>query len=414
MPLISVDDHLAACLALASPLAVERARLSQADGRILAEPVVAGVALPGFDNSAMDGYAVLAADVAGAGPEQPVRLRVVDDLPAGRAATRAVVAGEAIRIMTGAPLPPGADTIVQVEHTDAGTDHVTVFQPAPIARHIRRTGEDVAVGDVVLAAGTRLGPRQIAQVAAVGLAEVVVARRPRVLVLATGSELVEPGSLLAPGQIYESNGHQLAAAVRAAGGVALFPGIVPDDDAALRATLAEHLPDVDLVLTSGGVSAGAYDTVKEVLRATGTVDFVRVAMQPGMPQGCGRLADATTPGRQVPIITLPGNPVSTYVSFEVFVRPVLAVLTGRSTARPAVPATATAGWRVPAAKRQYARVRLTWSPRGAEVAPVAAQRSHLIAELAGANALAVVGEDVTEVVAGDEVTCWLLSDGDLA
>ncbi len=407
MSLRPVHDQLAACLALSSPQPAQVVPLRESAGRVLAESITSPISLPAFDNSAMDGYAVHVSDVAAASREHPVTLAVVDDLPAGRFRGEPFEPGTTVRIMTGAPIPPGTGAVVQVEHTDAGTELVQVFEPVHAGQHLRAAGEDVTAGELVLEQGSELTASRIGLLAAIGVSEVAVRVKPRVLVLATGSELVAPGGTLAPGQIYESNGHLLTAAVAEAGGVPVQPPIVPDEPDALRATLREHLDDVDLVVTSGGVSAGAYDTVKEVLAATGSVVFTKVAMQPGMPQGCGTVASAS--GRQVPIITLPGNPVSTFVSFEVFARPVLRSMLGLAKLeRPVLAATAERGWASPRGKEQYARVRLTLTGGVPTVTPVGGQRSHLVADLASSNALAIVPPEVTQVQAGDSVACLLL------
>lgn len=405
--LLPVADHLADCLALAHPLPTTTLPLAQARGLALAAPVFSSVALPGFDNSAMDGYAVHPADVATATAEHPVRLSVIDDLPAGAFREQPFPAGTAVRIMTGAALPPQTRAVIQVEHTDGGTQTVTIYSPVTTGTNLRYAGEDVAVGAQLLAAGDELDARRIGLLAAAGVAQVEVRPRPRVLVLATGSELVEPGDPLQPGQIYESNGHQLAAAVIEAGGEPIRPAIVVDEAPALLATLAEHVPAADLVITSGGVSAGAYDTVKEVLREFGTVDFRKVAMQPGMPQGCGTLADGD---RAVPILTLPGNPVSTFVSFEVFARPVLRRLAGHSRLhRRRIPVRVADGWSSPPGKAQYARVALDSDGLQVSARPVGAQRSHLIADLAESDGLVIVPPDTTVTEAGETLECLLLT-----
>ena len=348
----SVEEHRAAVAELLAPLPVERVPLGRARGRVLAEALVAGIALPPFDNSAMDGYAVRAADVAGATEVDPRELPVTADIPAGRTDVPPLAPGTAHRIMTGAPLPAGADTVVQVEHTDGGLDRVRVLRAPAAGTSVRRAGEDVVAGQVVLPAGTVLGAPQIGVAAAVGAASLPVRRRPTVLVLSTGSELVAPGTPLQLGQIYESNGPMLAAAVEDAGGVADLLRFVPDDVAHLHRVLDDRLAagTVDLVLTSGGISAGAYEVVKEALAGRG-VEFVKVAMQPGGPQGVGRVGG-------VGVVALPGNPVSSHVSFEVFVRPVLRAALGhphperpRVTAALAAPLTSTAG------RRQYRRGR---------------------------------------------------------
>ena len=397
----SVEEHRAAVAELLPPLPVERVPLGRARGRVLAEALVAGIALPPFDNSAMDGYAVRAADVAGAAEGDPRELPVTADIPAGRTDVPPLAPGTAHRIMTGAPLPAGADTVVQVEHTDGGLDRVRFLQAPAAGTSVRRAGEDVVAGQVVLPAGTVLGPPQIGVAAAVGAASLPVRRRPTVLVLSTGSELVAPGTPLRLGQIYESNGPMLAAAVEEAGGVADLLRFVPDDVAHLHRVLDEHLAagTVDLVLTSGGISAGAYEVVKEGLGGRG-VEFVKVAMQPGGPQGVGRVGG-------VGVVALPGNPVSSHVSFEVFVRPVLRAAHGhqqperpRVTAALAAPLTSTAG------RRQYRRGVV--DAVAGTVAEVGGPPSHLLGALARADCFFVVPEETTELPAGSPVEVWLL------
>jgi molybdopterin molybdotransferase len=405
--LISVDRHLADCLAAVGPLAVESVPLRRARGRVLASDIASPIALPGFDNSSMDGFAVRVGDVAGV----PVVLPVSGESAAGGPAPGALAGGAAMRIMTGAPLPDGADAVVPVEWTGGWADGTTVrVDRAPDAgAHVRRAGEDVGAGETVLTSGTSLTSRHVALLAAVGCADVPVHRAPRVAVLSSGSELVPPGTPLGAGQIHDSNGYGLAAAAEALGATAAYLGIVPDDAPSVRAALSEAAGGADLVLTSGGVSAGVYDTVKEVLTALGTVRFVKVAMQPGMPQGFGTIEG-------VPIFTLPGNPVSSMVSFEVFVRPVLRALAGvrDPASAPTVTAVADAPWRSPENRRQFARaVLLPASGRGRpRVRAVGAQGSHLVADLAAATCLAVVPEGVGAVAAGDELVCLPLSEED--
>jgi molybdopterin molybdotransferase len=397
----SVEEHRAAVAELLPPLPVERVPLGRARGRVLAEALVAGIALPPFDNSAMDGYAVRAADVAGAAEGDPRELPVTADIPAGRTDVPPLAPGTAHRIMTGAPLPAGADTVVQVEHTDGGLDRVRVLQAPAAGTSVRRAGEDVVAGQVVLPAGTVLGPPQIGVAAAVGAASLPVRRRPTVLVLSTGSELVAPGTPLRLGQIYESNGPMLAAAVEEAGGVADLLRFVPDDVAHLHRVLDDRLAagTVDLVITSGGISAGAYEVVKDALAGRG-VEFVKVAMQPGGPQGVGRVGG-------VGVVALPGNPVSSHVSFEVFVRPVLRAALGhqhperpRVTAALAAPLTSTAG------RRQYRRGVV--DAVAGTVAEVGGPPSHLLGALARADCFFVVPEETTELPAGSPVEVWLL------
>ncbi|GAA4850312.1 gephyrin-like molybdotransferase Glp [Pseudonocardia benzenivorans] len=397
----TVDEHRAVVASLVPPAPVVEVPLSQALGRVLAADVVATVALPPFDNSAMDGYAVRAAEVAAASEDAPVALPVAEDIPAGRTDVPTLQPGTAHRIMTGAPMPAGADAVVQVELTDGGVEQVAVRRGPAAGTHVRRAGEDVRPGTTVLTAGTVLGPPQVGLLAAIGLPTVAVRRPPRVLVLSTGSELVEPGAPLAPGQIYESNGPMLAAAVREAGGEAELLRFVPDDVEVFASLLAEKAGDVDLILTSGGVSAGAYEVVKDALRDRG-VEFVRVAMQPGGPQGAGRL-DGDGPA----VVTLPGNPVSSLVSFEVFVRPALRAAMGHPhPLRPVVSAALAEALVSPPDKRQFRRGVLDASD--GTVAEVGAPASHLLASLALADCLIVVPEGVSAVDKGVAVEVWLL------
>ena len=398
----SVDEHrriVAALLPLAHTVSVP---LEQAQGRPLAEDLVAARALPAFDNSAMDGYAVRAAEVAGATASSPVVLPVPEDIPAGRVDGPALAPGTAHRIMTGAPLPAGADAIVQVEHTDAGVDRVEITVPAAAGRHIRRAGEDVVTGAVVLPAGISLGPAQLGLLSALGYPQAQVRAPLRVLVLSTGSELVEPGQPLRHGQIHESNGLMLASAVRAAGAIAEQRHFVSDDDAQFLAALdTAAANDIDLVITSGGVSAGAYEVVKDSLAGRG-VEFAKVAMQPGMPQGAGRYNGTA-------VVALPGNPVSAMVSFEVFIRPALRAAMGyRAAERTRVQAPLGESLTSPAGKRQFRRG--TLDRASGSVVTMGPPGSHHLRAMAASDCLLELPEDVTELAAGTLVQVWDLED----
>jgi molybdopterin molybdotransferase len=391
----SVAEHRAAVAALLGPLPVIDATLPDCLGLVLAREVTAMVALPPFDNSAMDGYAVRAQDIANA----PVTLPVAEDIPAGRVDGPTLRPGTAHRIMTGAPMPPGADTIVQVELTDAGTTQVEIGQAVPEGVHLRRLGEDVAKGAPVLAAGTVLGAPQLGLAAAVGYATLPVRRPPHVLILSTGSELVEQGTPLLHGQIYESNSVLLAAAVREVGARASVLRFVPDDIAAFHDAIKSRAGDVDLLVTTGGVSAGAYEVVKDALTGQG-VEFLRVAMQPGGPQGLGRYDG-------LPVVTLPGNPVSAALSFELFVRPALRAAMGHPQPdRPHAHARLVSPLRSPSGKRQYRRAR--HDEGMVEVIPVGGPGSHLLASFAASNCLIEIPEDMTDLAAGDQVDLLLL------
>lgn len=389
----TVDEHLVSVLAGIGPLAPLELTLLDAHGCVLAEHVAATHPLPPFDNSAMDGYAVRAADIAGATESTPVTLPVVGDVAAGSSTPYSVQPGLCVRIMTGAPMPPGADAVVPQEWTDEGLAQVAIRSAATIGAHVRRAGEDVTPGTVVLTAGTHLGATQVGLLAAVGRERVLARPRPRVVILSTGSELVDPGQPLTPGKIPDANSTLLTAAAHEAGAIAFRVGIVPDDPRQLLDTLEDQLIRADLVLTSGGVSVGAYDVVKDALGRLGTVAFDKVAMQPGMPQGFGRIGPDDTP-----FFGLPGNPVSAYVSFEVFVRPVLRRMLGvEPITRPIVRARLTDRVSSPPDKRSFARGWLAVEDGKYVVTPVGGSGSHLIASLSAANALVVVPESATEL-----------------
>lgn len=396
----TVDEHLAGILEAIEELPPFAQQILDAHGCALCEDVVATFDLPQFDNSAMDGYAVRAEDVVGATEDDPIVLPVVGDVAAGVEKVLAVAPGLALRIMTGAPIPHGADTVVPVEWTDGGVAKVAIYHGAEAGRFIRRRGEDVVVGQHLAGPGTVIDAKQIAVLTASGRDRVRVRPRPRVVVLSTGSELREPGQTLGEGQIYDSNSYTLAAAAKEAGAIVYRVGVVPDDSRKFMDVLEDQLVRADLVVTSGGVSMGAYDIVKQVLGQLGTVEFTTVAMQPGMPQGFGVVGDDRTP-----IFTLPGNPVGAYVSFQLFVKPALRKMVGLLPyVTPTVSATAVQGWRSSPDKRQFTRVEYSIGPDGAgRVTPVSGPGSHLVGGLSRANALAVVPEDTTAVSPGDTV-----------
>ena len=396
----SVDEHLAEVLATVAPLHPLEVGLLDAHGCVLAEDVVAPAPIPGFDNSAMDGYALRASDV----PVVPTVLPVVGDVAAGPASSLRVQQGLSVRIMTGAVVPEGADTVVPVEWTDGGIAQVRVDRQPQPGGFIRRAGEDVQAGETVLTAGSYLGSAQIGLAAAVGRSRLLVRPRPRVVVVSTGSELVEPGSPIGLGQLPDSNSLALTAACIEAGAIAYRVGIVPDDGKRLMDALEDQLVRADLLITSGGVSVGAYDVVKEVLSRLGTVGFHKVAMQPGMPQGFGVIGPDRTP-----VFGLPGNPVSALVSFEVFVRPALRRMLGaESLTRPVVTARTTTDLTASRDKRAFLRVSLEVRDGAYVVSPVSGPGSHLVAGMARANALAVVPEGVERIAAGEPVQAVML------
>jgi molybdopterin molybdotransferase len=392
---ISVDDYRARVLAGIAALHPTSTPLLDALGLVVADDIRTSRPMPGFDNSSMDGYAVRSSDFAGASGD--VVLTVIDDLPAGAGAGVTITAGCAARIMTGAPVPAGADCVVPIEQTDGGVSTVTVQSIPTAGAYIRRAGEDLQQGSLAVPRGSIVTTRNLALIASCDLSIVPTRPRPRVVVMSTGSELVAPGSAVAFGQVVDCNSYLLAAAAAEAGAEVTRIGPVSDSFEEFTAALEQHAATADLIITSGGVSMGAYDTVKEVLTARGGVEFLKVAMNPGMPQGFGRVDG-------VPIITLPGNPVSTFVSFEAFVRPAIRKMLGHANLlRPERTATITESITSPGGKRQFARGTVSGRDR-LEVTPVGGQGSHVIGGLSRANCIIVIPETVTEVRAGSSVS----------
>jgi molybdopterin molybdotransferase len=384
----SVDEHRQAILDDLDPMAAVAQPLLDALDLACAEDVVAPISLPSFDNSAMDGYAVRVEDVRGASPDSPVTLPVVGEIGAGQARLLALGPGAAAKIMTGAPVPNGADAVVPYEWTDRGADSVRIEQAPEPQQHIRPAGDDIAEGDLLVHEGDVLGPRRLGLLASVGRASVLAPPRPRVVILSTGSELRDPGGRLGHDSIFDGNSFLLAAAARRAGAIPYRVGIL-----------------ADVVVTSGGVSQGDYDVVKAALAPQG-VWFGPVAMQPGKPQGYGRVGED-----RVPIFTLPGNPVSAYISFQVFVLPALRKLMGkRPYDVPTIAARLTRAFSSPAGRRQYRRGEVGTDDRGTYVDLVGGAGSHLVGDLASANCLIVVPEDVTSVEAGESVEVLMLEE----
>lgn len=404
MSLISVDEHLERILAAIQPLPPYQQPLVEALGLPACETITAPVDLPLFDNAAVDGYAVVCADLADASPGGATALPVVGEAAAGQTRLLAMSPGTAVRITSGAPVPKGADAIVPLEWTDGGVATVRVERSPEPGQYIRHRGEDVREGQVVLEDGRIVGPRQVGLLASVGRPQVAARPRPRVVVMSTGSELREPGTALGHDAIYDSNSFMLAAAVRAAGAIAYRVSLTSDDPQEFRDALSDQLVRADLVVTSGGLSAGAYEVVKEVLGPLGTVQFDSVAMEPGQPQGFGHVGEDATP-----IFTLPGNPVAAYVSFELFVLPAIRRMMGQVPhQRPTLQARLSADLTSLAGKRQYVRARFRIDADGAQVTPTSGFGSYLMGDLAESNALIVVPEDVDEVRAGSHMQVLVL------
>lgn len=402
--MLTVEEARERVLAHFRVLEAEDVPLSDALGRVLADGAVSSEYLPPFANSAMDGYAVRSSDAHGASEATPRRLRLVGEVPAGSVYAGIVGAGEAVRILTGAPLPDGADAVLQQELTEAGEGWVSLRAEAPAGNNVRYPGEDVQPGDLLAPAGTELGPAEIALLAALGVHPVRVTRRPRVAILSTGDELAAIGEPLRPGQIRESNGPYLAAAVRRAGGEPVPLGVARDRVEEIHAKL-NAARDADLILTSGGVSVGDYDLVKQILGEQGDIQFWRVRMRPGKPVAFGRLGDT-------PLLGLPGNPVSAAVTFELFGRPAIRTMLGcRQVQRPLVDVVLAGEPIERIDRRNYIRVRLDSRDGTLIATPTGTQGSHIISSLRGATALLVVMEGEGIVRPGEHLPALLLNDG---
>lgn len=394
--MIHPQEALETILAQAKPLGMERVALQEAAWRVLAEDLVAPEDHPPFAASTMDGYAVLAAD------HSPWR-EVLGVQKAGAVLDVEVSDGLAVKIMTGAPIPPGADAVVQVENTEAADDHVIIHQEdVPAGLNIRPIGVDLKRGDTILAAGTRLGPSEIGLVAAMGLNPVPVFKRAKVSILSTGDELVEPGDPVGPGQIRDSNRFSLMAAIEAEGGDVVWSGKAPDERPELEQLLTERIAESDIVITSGGVSMGDLDLVKALLVELATVHFRRVFFKPGKP------LNFATSGKTM-IFGLPGNPVSALTTFELFLRPALAVLNGRGPSpRPLVPVVLDAG-ATPADRIEYQRARVWVADDGTlHAAPNGSQASSRLASFVGVNALLVIAPREFDYQPGERVQAMML------
>jgi molybdopterin molybdotransferase len=373
---------------------------------VLAEDVHADHDIPPHANTAMDGYALLAADTAGASAETPRRLRIIGDLAAGYVSQTEVKHGTAIRIMTGAPIPPGADAVIPFEETQRDGEWVSVQKQVRVADNIRSAGEDVRKGALVLRTGSRIRPQEVGMLATLGRSKVLVIRRPRVAILATGDEVVEVDAPLLPGKIRNSNSYSNAAQVIAAGGVPVMLGIAHDQVEELTTKIRSGLAQgVDLFITSGGVSVGDFDVVKQVLAAEGEMTFWRVRMKPGKPLAFGRI-------NGVPLLGLPGNPVSAMVSFEMFARPAILKMQGITEwTRPVVEATLVDGLKHKDDRRHYVRVRVEEHEGRYQAYLTGEQGSGILSSMVEANGLAIIPEDWPMVPAGSRVQVMMLDWG---
>lgn len=399
--MITVEEATEQVLSRITTLELEQVSLLDSLGRVLAADVVSDIDVSPFDNSAMDGYAVISGDVARASEDAPVTLDVVEHIPAGVAPERAVRRGQASKIMTGAPTPEGADAVVMVERTRPGAaeDTVDILAPVRVGENIRRRGEEVRAGESVLLAGESIGPAAIGLAASVGHATLPVRRRPRVAIVSTGDELVDVTEKPGPGKIRNSNSHSLAAQVVQSGGEPYVLGVARDNAEHTRALLS-RAPEFDLMVTTGGVSMGDHDVVKLVLQDIGELDFWKVAMRPGAPQTFGTIGGT-------PFFGLPGNPTSTMVGFEMFVRPAIRKMAGFTTlARPRVIATLAHDVAKKADRRYFMRARLTRAAEGGySVAVSGNQSSALLTAMHRGNCLLSLPEGESFVPAGTEVIC---------
>jgi molybdopterin molybdotransferase len=400
--LLSVEDARERVLSRVHPLAPLQLPLTDAFGCVVAEDVLATHDLPEFASSAMDGFAVRASDVAGATPAQPRELRIVGRALIGHEPEGTVGAGETMHIATGAPVPAGADVIVPIENADVDGDQVVrLLDGPPPGTHVRPRGEDVHEGDVLIPSGKRLGAPELGLLANAGQPTPLVHPRPRVVVLSTGDELVPPTETPAFGQVRDANSFTIFGALREMGAMPVMAGIVRDDVESLRDTIFNFEIQADAFISSGGVSVGERDVVKAAFFRRGEVDFYKVAMQPGMPQGFGHVEGK-------PYFGLPGNPVSVFVSLEVFVRPAILKMMGRRHLfRPEVTARLTDDVRGPRGKLQFARVEVRHEKDGWSATPTGARGSNLISTVARANGLAMIPAGTDAAPAGSTVQVML-------
>ena len=400
---ITVSEARELVLASAHSLPSETVGLTECPGRVLAEDVAADISIPPADNSAMDGFAVRAADVS----EVPAELRVVDDLPAGRESRKPVGAGEAARIMTGAAIPEGADAVVMIEDTEPLAGGVRILAAAEPGQHVRRAGSDVSPGTPIASAGDALRPALVGMLAAIGRTAVRVRQRPTVAVLATGDELVEPDRLRDDGRIVSSNSYNLQAALKEIGARPVYLGISPDEPDRIEDRFRQALR-CDVVISTGGVSVGDRDWIKQVLAGLGgEMRLWRVRMRPGAPL-------AFVVAEERPVFGLPGNPVSTLVAFEQFVRPVLLRMMGhRRVFRPVASAILERDYRKPAGRMHFVRVSLSERDGRLHATPTGDQASNILLSMVRADALAIVDAEATRVAAGTPVPVQLILRDDL-
>jgi molybdopterin molybdotransferase len=400
--MLAVEEARRKVLESVSRLEIIEVTLLETLGLTLAEEVTAKNDIPPFDNSAMDGYAVRTEDLAGAGPENPVRLEVLEDLPAGYHTETRIGKGQAIRIMTGAPVPAGADTVIPVESTRPEDESVLILEELPRNSHVRQAGEDVRDGDTVIEPGLVVGPAEMGMLASLGYSRVRCFRKAVAGVISTGDELVGVDEELAPGKIRDSNSYTTYGMVMEAGAEPRRLGVARDDAAVLEGMITDNLDDVDLFITSGGVSVGDYDMVKDVLGKLGQMNFWKVAMRPGKPQAFGHIGGK-------PLFGLPGNPVSVMVSFEQFVRPAILKMMGRKDIfRPEATAIMDTPIGRKAGRTEFIRVIVEWREGCYHAQVTGPQGSGILRSMVEGNALAVLPDEVGRLEPGEEVKIQLL------
>ena len=402
MSMIQVQEALDKILSQIQFKGVEKIPLDQALGRVLAEDVVSRVNNPPLDNSAMDGYALIAQDIQSATPENPVKLEVVEEIAAGYTAKGTLKPGHTMRIMTGAPIPPGADAVLMQEDTQKDGNSILCLDRADVEENIRRAGEDVKIGEGVLKKGTTLSPAHIGMMAVVGRSQIAVSQRPTVSILSTGDEILELDETPQGPQIFNSNGHMLAAQIKSAGGIPLYLGIAKDTEKDLMEKF-EWALKADIVVSSGGVSVGDYDLVKSSLQKMGQdMLFWKVAMKPGKPLAFGRIG-------KIPIFGLPGNPVSSFVSFEQFVRPSLRKVLGCSDlSHKTVQAKLTRTIHKKPGRLHFLSSIVSWTDGEYTVTPAGEQGSGILKSAANANGLLIFPLEADEIKQGQEVAVQLL------
>ena len=402
MSMIQVQEALDKILTKIQFKGVEKVSLDQALGRVMAEDVVSRINNPPLDNSAMDGYAVIAGDIQSATPENPVKLEMVEEIAAGYTAKGTLKPGQTMRIMTGAPIPPGADAVLMQEDTQKDGDSILCLDRADVEENIRRAGEDIKIGESVLKKGTTLSPAHIGMLAVIGRSQIAVGQRPTVAILSTGDEILELDETPEGPQIFNSNGHMLAAQIKSAGGIPVYLGIAKDTEEDLMEKFAWALK-ADIVVSSGGVSVGDYDLVKSTLQKMGQdMLFWKVAMKPGKPLAFGRI-------RKTPIFGLPGNPVSSFVSFEQFVRPSLRKVLGCSDlSHKTVQAKLTRTIYKKPGRLHFLSSIVSWANGEYTVTPAGEQGSGILKSAANANGLLIFPLEAEEIKQGQEVAVQLL------